>query len=67
MKQDGHPGLMIDRAIRQHFSYPDPVSAEVERSYYASGLKLPKDFTNFVSRRERLREEKNKAAHDPHS
>jgi hypothetical protein len=41
-----------------HFSYPDPVSAKVEEEYYGSGLKLPKGFTGFMSRRERLQNER---------
>jgi hypothetical protein len=50
-------GLVITRDQRLHFSYPDPVSAAVEQEYYGAGLRLPKDFTGFKSRRERLREE----------
>lgn len=52
-------GIKITRELRNHFSYPDPISAQVERDYYGSGLKLRKDFTGFVSRRERLGEQQN--------
>lgn len=59
-----HIGLKISSELRDHFRYPDPISAEVERQYYASGLKLPKDFTGFVSRRERLLEQQKERTQD---
>lgn len=50
-------GLKINRQQRWHFSYPDPISAEVERTCYATGLQIPADFTGYLSRRERLRQD----------
>jgi len=49
--------MKITREQRWHFSYPDTVSAQVEREYYAPSLKLPANFTGFLSRKERLQEE----------
>jgi hypothetical protein len=49
-------GIKIDRQQRWHFSYPDPISAEVERTCYATRFQLAADFTGFLSRRERLQQ-----------
>ena len=49
--------VKITRELRLHYNYPDAISARVEQEYYATGRKLPKDFTGFRSRRERLMDE----------
>lgn len=36
---DNHPGVHINRELRDHFSHPDSISAKVERDYYGSGRK----------------------------
>lgn len=52
----------LTKELRLHYSYPDSVSSRVEQEYYATGRKLPKDFTGFLSRKERLAGEQHTAA-----